>query len=256
MRKIEFKEKGLSTLGARKIWFDDTVQRLNAEGRGELLGEFGAEDLILSVMQSGEYKLSGFGLSTQFDDDMVLIEKWNPDKPLSAIYYDGEKKLFMIKRFLADKSSKAVRFIPEGEKVNLELVTSEWRPRVQVSFRKQKGEEQAKVDEINVEDFIAVKGLKAKGNVLTKDTVNTIDLLEPLPYEEVVKEEPELSVAEEEPEVESAENVVNLPLDVEVVVNEAASEPEQTEEAKPKEPKPAPKKPDVPPTTEGQLDLF
>ena len=129
LRKIEFKEKGLSTLGARKVWFDDTVQRLNADGRGELLGEFAPEDLILTVMQSGEYRLSGFGLSTKFEDDMILIEKWNPEKPLSAIYYDGDSKVYMIKRFLADKSTKPVRFIPgRGEskpRVGLNLIGSQ-----------------------------------------------------------------------------------------------------------------------------------
>src|SRR5690606_29948227 len=87
--KIELKEKGVSTLAARKIWFDDTVQRLNSEGRGEFLGEFGAEDKILTIMQSGEYQLTGFDLFTKFDEDMIVIEKWNPKKPITAVYFDG-----------------------------------------------------------------------------------------------------------------------------------------------------------------------
>lgn len=184
VRKIEFKEKGLSTLGARKIWFDDTVQRLNADGRGELLGEFAPDNLILTVLQSGEYKLTGFDLSTQFEDDMILIEKWNPEKPLSAIYWDGEKKVYMVKRFLVEKSDKKVLFISESDDSRLELVTSDWLPVIQVNYRKRAGEDAGKIEEVRLEEFIAVKGLKAKGNRLTADTVNTIDLLEPLPYEE------------------------------------------------------------------------
>jgi topoisomerase-4 subunit A len=183
IRKIEFKEKGLSTLGARKIWFDDTVQRLNADGRGQLLGEFAAEDLILTVMQDGHYKLSGFDLSTQFEDEMILIEKWIPEKPLSAIYWDGEKKVFMAKRFLLEKSDKKVLFIPEGDDFRLELVSSDWLPVIQVNYRKRAAEETGRAEEFRLEEFIAVKGLKAKGNRLNTETVNTIDLLEPIPYE-------------------------------------------------------------------------
>jgi len=183
VRKVEFREKGLSTLGARKIWFDDTVQRLNADGRGELLGEFGPEDLILTVMQSGEYKLSSFDLSTQFEDELLLIEKWIPEKPLSAIYWDGEKKVYMAKRFLVERSDKKVLFIPEGDAFRLELVSSDWLPVIQVNYRKRAAEETGRAEEVKLEEFIAVKGLKAKGNRLTTETVNTIDLLEPLPYE-------------------------------------------------------------------------
>ena len=188
LRKIELKDKGLSTLGARKIWFDDSVQRLNADGRGELLGEFHPEDQILTVMQNGEYRLLGFGLSTQFDDEMILIEKWNPEKPLSAVYYDEIKKVYMIKRFLVEKNSNAVRFIPEGEEFRLELAVSDWKPNIQLNFRKKSGEEEAGTQEIDVFEFIGVKGLKAKGNLLTKETVNSIDTLEPTPYEPPVQE--------------------------------------------------------------------
>ncbi len=183
IRKIEFKEKGLSTLGARKIWFDDTVQRLNASGRGQLLGEFAAEDLILTVMQDGHYKLSGFDLSTQFEDEMILIEKWIPEKPLSAIYWDGEKKVYMVKRFLLEKSDKKMLFIPEGDDCRLELVSSDWLPVIKVNYRKRAAEEVGRAEEFRLEELITVKGLKAKGNRLTAETVNTIDLMEPIPYE-------------------------------------------------------------------------
>src|SRR5690554_1016446 len=99
VHKIKLKEEGTSTLSARKIWFDDTVQRLNTEGRGELLGRFKADQKILTVTQSGHYKLVEPSVSTHFESDLILIEKWNPQKPLTIIYYNGEKEDFYVKRF-------------------------------------------------------------------------------------------------------------------------------------------------------------
>lgn len=260
LRKIEFKEKGLSTLGARKIWFDDTVQRLNADGRGELLGEFAPEDLILTVMQSGEYRLSGFGLSTQFEDDMILIEKWNPEKPLSAIYFDGDSKTFMIKRFLVDKSSKPVGFIPEGENMNLELLSSDWKPMIQINFRKQKGEDEAKSEEINVEEFIAIKGLKAKGNTLTKDSVNTIDALEPIPFEPPATKPspPEDDGEKEAEEAADSEESTTVELEIESTPNPKAEAPKTAEPEASKENSKTDKldTPSKDGSDEGQLGLF
>ncbi|MGE0561687.1 MAG: DNA gyrase/topoisomerase IV subunit A [Flavobacteriales bacterium] len=185
--KIELKEKGVSTLSARKIWFDDTVQRLNTDGRGDFLGEFKATDKILTIMQSGEYQLTGFDLFTKFDENMIVIEKWNPKKPVSAIYYDGDKKQYNVKRFLVESTNNKVLFITEHPDSFLELVSTDWKPQIQLNFAKDKGVERAS-ETISLEDFIAVKGLKAIGNRLTTYKVKNIDLLEPLPFEEVVEE--------------------------------------------------------------------
>ncbi len=263
LRKIEIKEKGLSTLGARKIWFDDTVQRLNADGRGELLGEFAPEDKILTIMQTGEYKLLGFDISTQFDDDMILIEKWTPEKPLSVVYFDSDKKIYMIKRFLVEKSTKGVSMLPEGEENQLELVTSDWKPIIQINFRKMPGEDEATVEEINVEEFIAVKGLKAKGNQLTKDTVNTIDLLDPIPYEPPTPEgqEPPTDDGddgdEEKEDEEAADSEESTTVELEIE-NPSAQEPLKKEEPNPENPKKedSPKGPATNGSSEGQLGLF
>lgn len=264
LRKIEFKEKGLSTLGARKIWFDDTVQRLNAEGRGELLGEFAPEDKILTMNQQGEYKLLGFDLSTQFDDDMILIEKWNPEKPVSAVYFDSDKKVYMIKRFLVEKSTKPVEFVPEGDENQLELVTSDWKPRIQINYRKKPGEDEAQSEEVNVEEFIAVKGVKAKGNILTKETVNTIDLLNPIPYEPPTKEgdnddeekPPSDDGSKEAEEATDSEESTTVELEVE---DTTAKEEKPKAEKKEEKKESKPKKDDTPPPAnggDGQLGLF
>ena len=203
VNKILMKDAGVSTLGARKVWYDDTVQRLNSEGRGELLGDFKAEDKILTAYQSGEFRLSGFGLSTRFDEDLILMEKWNPNKPLSAIYLDGDKKQYYIKRFLVEGADKKTLFITEHENSVLETLSSDWMPQFQINFSKVKGKEK-KPELINVESFISVKRFKALGNRLTTHKVKSIDMLEPLPYEE--HQEEEMSKADDGIS-EQAENV-------------------------------------------------
>ena len=181
--KIELKEAGVSTLAARKIWFDDTVQRLNSDERGEFLGSFKAKDKILTIMQSGEYQLLGFDLFTKFEEDMVVLEKWNPEKPVSAVYFDGDKKEYFVKRFLVEPTDKKVSFITEHENSQLEIVSTDWLPQIETTFSKVKGKQKDN-EIVTLEEFIAVKGIKAIGNRLTTHKVKNIDLLEPLPYEE------------------------------------------------------------------------
>jgi len=183
IKKIELKEKGISTLKPRKIWFDDTVQRLNVDGRGELIGEFRGEDKLLIITQSGTIKTILPELTTHFDEDMIVLEKWLPKKPISAIYYDGEKERYYVKRFLIENENKEEIFISEHQKSQLEIVSTDWIPRAEVIFSKERGKDQKENIEINIEEFIAIKGIKALGNQLTTDKVKQINLLEPLPYE-------------------------------------------------------------------------
>ncbi len=190
IKKIELKEKGISTLRPRKIWFDDTVQRLNVDGRGELLGEFRPNDRLLIINQSGKLKTIIPELTTHFDEDMVVLEKWHPKKPISAIYYDGEKERYYIKRFLIENENKEEIFISEHEKSQLEIVSTDWRPVAELVFAKVKGV-QKENQTIDMEQFIAVKGIKALGNQLTTDKLKQVNLLESLPYEEPVEVVPE-----------------------------------------------------------------
>jgi topoisomerase-4 subunit A len=183
IKKIELKEKGVSTLKPRKIWFDDAVQRLNVDGRGELIGEFRGEDRILIINQSGVVKTIVPEITAHFDDDMIVLEKWIPKKPISAIYYDGEKERYYVKRFVVENENKEEVFISEHEKSQLEIVSTDWRPMVEVVYAKSKGKDAKDSQIVNLEDFIAVKGIKAIGNQLTTDKIKQINLLEPLPYE-------------------------------------------------------------------------
>ncbi|SFN68181.1 topoisomerase-4 subunit A [Bizionia echini] len=183
IKKVELKEKGVSTLKPRKIWFDDTVRRLNVDGRGDLVGEFRGEDRILIIRQSGLVKTIVPEVTTRFDDDMIVMEKWIPKKPISAIYYDGEKERYYVKRFLVENESREELFISDHENSQLEIVSTDWKPMAEVEFVKERGKDRKDNMEVNLDEFIAVKGITALGNQLTKDKVKQIDLLEPLPYE-------------------------------------------------------------------------
>ncbi|MDE3740360.1 DNA gyrase/topoisomerase IV subunit A [Maribacter polysaccharolyticus] len=199
IKRIELKEKGVSTLKPRKIWFDDVVRRLNVDGRGELLGEFRGEDLLLIVNQKGIAKTILPTLTARFDDDMIILEKWNPNKPLSAIYWEGEKERFYVKRFVIEHENKEDLFISEHPKSYLELVSTDWRPVVEVEFTKPRGKDAKPNLTVELEDFIAVKGIKALGNQLTSEKVKNINLLDPLPYEEPKTQETnEMEVVDEE----------------------------------------------------------
>ncbi|MBG6061203.1 topoisomerase-4 subunit A [Flavobacterium sp. CG_9.1] len=182
IKKIELKEKGISTLLPRKVWFDDTVQRLNVDGRGELLGEFRPSDKILIVSQNGKIKVITPELSTHFDEDMIVLEKWIPKKPISAIYYDGEKERYYIKRFLVETENKEESFITEHPSSHLEIVSTDYRPVAELIFTKVKGVQKENMT-VDIESYIAIKGFKALGNQLTADKLKQVNLLESLPYD-------------------------------------------------------------------------
>ena len=206
VKKIEFKEAGVSTLKPRKIWFDDAVQRLNVDGRGELLGEFKAEDKILIATQSGKIKAVTPDLAMHFEDDMIVLEKWKPNKPISAIYFDGNKERYFVKRFLIEAPNKEEVFISEHDKSKLEIIATDYRPMAEVVFSKRSLENV----EVNFEEFITVKGIKALGNQLTVEKIRTVNLLESLPYEEPEEEKVEdIEVNEEEEVIDDV-----LPLEV------------------------------------------
>lgn len=203
VKRIELKEKGVSTLKPRKIWFDDVVRRLNVDGRGELLGEFKGDDLLLVINQKGVAKTFLPVLTSHFDDDMIVLEKWIPEKPISAIYWEGEKERFYVKRFLIENENKEELFISEHPKSYLELVSTDWRPMIEIEFPKPRGKEAKENESVDIENFIAIKGIKALGNQLITEKVKNINSLEPLPYEPVIPEKTEDIEVVDEQAVES-----------------------------------------------------
>ena len=230
VRKIELKSAGISTLSARKIWFDDNVQRLNVDQRGELLGEFKAEDKILTIHQSGEIELKSFDISNHFDEDMVLIEQNNPKKPVSAVYFDGNKQAYYVKRFLVENTMSRFSFITDNENSQLEVISTDWRPQVEIVFVKEKGKDR-QTEIINIEEFIAVKGEKALGNKLTSKKVKEINLIDSLPYKEVIDQEVELI----EEIIEVAEKPIEVKTEIELEITNEPEVKESSKEVKPED---------------------
>ncbi len=185
VKKVDLKEEGHSTLAPRKIWFDDTVRRLNADARGTLLGTFKGDDKILTINAQGEAKLVSFELSNRFDDEYLILEKWNPDQPITCIYFDGEKQIYFIKRFLLDNNTNVQHFMPSDHpKSFVENIVVANNATAEINFAKVKGIEK-ETEIINIDEFIAVKGIKAIGNQFIKDKIKSINITIPETEEEI-----------------------------------------------------------------------
>ena len=237
VKRIDLKESGVSTLGARKVWYDETVRRLNGEGRGEFLGSFNPDDKIMAIHSDGVYVLTGFDFSTHFDDKMISVEKWDAERPLSVVYYDGEKEDWFVKRFLPEASSKPVSFISEHEASRLGFATSLYHPRAIIKYnRRFKNTRDREDDVIDVRDFIAVKGVKALGNKLSS-----------LPVTEVVLDAPNQEL-EEVTALEIAASVEETAVDVVEEADESPQEQPQVSEPS--------NDVDPPVSEDGQASLF
>jgi topoisomerase-4 subunit A len=246
IKRIELKEKGVSTLKPRKIWFDETVQRLNVDARGELIGEFRGEDRILVISQSGIVKTIVPDITTHFSDDMIVLEKWVPNKPISAIYFDGTKEKYFVKRFLIENENKEEVFISSHASSTLEIVSTDWRPVVEITFAKDRGKERRPNQMIDIEQFIDVKGISAQGNQLSRLKVNQIDLSEPLPYEA-----PEEVHADELEVVDEKVVTTNTVIDISDEISSTTNAVESSET-----PTPTENKEDSTGDSEGQITLF
>ena len=178
VHKIALKEKGLSTLGGRKIWFDDAVFRLNVDGRGNLLGEFSSDDKILVITKNGFFRHTGFDLSNHFEDNILIIEKFRPGKVYSVVYWDAGQKFYYVKRFMIEESEKPQCFINEDPESKLISITEVEYPRLEIKFG---GKHKNRDNEIiEVAEFIGVKSYKAKGKRLTSYMVDNIHEIEPV----------------------------------------------------------------------------
>jgi len=197
IKKVELKEKGVSTLKPRKIWFDESIRRLNLEERGTLLDAFKGEDNLLIATVEGTIRAVKPELTLHFDDNVSHIEKWIPSKPLTAVYFDPEKERYFMKRFLLEQTDKEDSFIKEGGE--LLFLSTEWRPVLKIEFEKPRGKDVPAPLVVNAEEFISVKGFKALGNQLTDKKIKTVELEEALAYEEVEDQNPmEIEVENDE----------------------------------------------------------
>jgi topoisomerase-4 subunit A len=197
VHKINLKEKGVSTLGGRKIWFDEDVCRLNVDGRGKFLGEFGGDDKILIITKRGIFRTSNFDLSNHFEDDILIIDKFVEHKVFSVVYFDGMKNYYYLKRFVIDSSEKEQIFIKEHPDSKLVSITEVEYPRFEISFGGKNKDRKSEI--VEVAGFIGVKNFKAKGKRLSNYQVSNIEELEPVVKKEGVKEEIEETPSELEP---------------------------------------------------------
>jgi topoisomerase-4 subunit A len=178
VKKIVLKTKGVSTLSGRKIWYDDILKRLNADGRGKYLGEFDGDDKILTVLGSGVYELTSFDLNNHFDDKMILIEKYKPEKVYAAIHVEGKTKNYLVKRFAFENTAigKQTSIISDEGGSKLVLITGATQPVVKVIQLKGK-EQTPETIEVDLTSLIDVKGMKAMGNRLSQLPVKSVELL-------------------------------------------------------------------------------
>jgi topoisomerase-4 subunit A len=158
------------------------VQRLNVDARGELLGEFSGEDKLLVVRQNGILKTISPEITTHFTEDMIVLEKWVPKKPISAVYFDGVKEKYFLKRFLIENENKEELFISENKNSFLELISTDWKPVIELVYNKERNKDKKENNNINIDEFISVKGIKAQGNQLTSSKIKQINLLDSIEY--------------------------------------------------------------------------
>ena len=189
VHKISLKEKGLSTLGGRKIWFDDAVLRLNVDGRGLYLGEFSADDKILVITKDGFFRIAGFDLSNHFEDNYLILEKFRPEKVFSAVYWDADQKYYYVKRFAIEISEKPLCFINDNPESKLVSITEVEYPRFEIHFGGKHKDRDAEI--IEIAEFIGVKSYKAKGKRISSFMVDNILEIEPVVKKETPEPEPE-----------------------------------------------------------------
>jgi len=282
VKKIVLKSKGISTLSGRKIWYDDILKRLNADSRGKYLGEFDGDDRILTVFSNGVYELTSFDLNNHFDDKMIIIEKYNPEKVYSVVHYDGKSKNYMVKRFAFENIALGRQTSIISEEAGSKMLIISGASQAIIKVEQLKGATKTpETVELNLADLIDVKGMKAMGNRLSAHVVQSVTLMtEHDDAEDVPDPEPESVIDTEiiiaradkklpdvEPETISVEDEEELPGESATPVEppkpietpkESVKSFEKSEESKPEkpmEPTPPPKKVDFEITNPDDIDM-
>ncbi len=204
---ITLGQKGVSTLSAINIYFEESVMRLNTDERGTLLGAFKEDDKIITLYKSGNYRITGFELNTHFDDDLGIIKKWNKKQIITAVYYQKKEDKYFIKRFVPDTFNKKIDFIPEDGASSIIGISLDYLPQIKVVYREKKAEEDS-VDIISCADYVEPMSFRARGKRISFPNIKKVTFLEPLPYDEP-EEEPEEEVEEiDESQIESVDDAI------------------------------------------------
>ena len=179
IQRISLKSKGISTIGGKDIWFDTDVNRLNEEGRGDHLGQFSGDDKILAIFKDGTWCTTSYDMSNRYQGDLLRIEKYDENKIYAALYFDGPSKQFYIKRFSFPVNDNApASFIPEGKGTYLADSSADKHPQFMVTFTGR--QEHREPEKFDAEEFIAKKGITAKGNRCHRYDVLKVEFIEPL----------------------------------------------------------------------------
>ncbi len=252
--KIVKKEEGVSTLGAMDIWFDESVKRLNTDERGKYLGAFSKEEKIFTLLASGDYKIYNFDLTNHFEEDLLLIEKFDAHKIVSALYIDANTKTPYLKRFIPEIVDKKINFIGDSAKAKLLDFSLDYKPLIKVIIKSAKGNQTLNID---VDEFIGVKSFKAKGKRLTSDKLVSSTWLEPIDsiYPAIEQEvepdtfEKDILIEEEEETVKEESKSIELEIDIDeehIIIEEKPKEIEN---------KPPEDKGDIDTSDDGQIVL-
>lgn len=201
VHRIGLKSHGHSTLGGRKVWFDSDVNRINYEEHGRYLGEFNDEDAILVVLDNGEFYITNFDANNHYEDNIQVIEKWNAEKVWTAVLFDADNQGYAyVKRFLMEATKRHQNYLGENAENKLVLLSDVFYPRLKVTFA---GHDSFRdTIEIDVDEFIGVKGFKAKGKRISTYQIGTIEELEPTRFPEK-NETPDDETGNEEEEIEN-----------------------------------------------------
>ncbi|MCL2168162.1 MAG: DNA gyrase/topoisomerase IV subunit A [Lentimicrobiaceae bacterium] len=200
VRKIEIIAKGVSTLSAINIYFDPIVMRLNSDERGDLLGDFKEDDKIISIYKSGNYRITGFDLSTHFENNLTIIKKFNTQQPITVIYENIKEEKFYMKRFIPELTDKKIVFLGDEKNLKTILISYDSFPQIEVEYFEKKPENTEKTI-ISCADFVEIMSIKARGKRIGYKNIVEIIPLNPLPEIEV------LDVEEGNSEVEIKETI-------------------------------------------------
>ena len=211
IQKIQLKSKGISTIGGKDIWFDEDIQRLNEDGRGTLIGQFNTGDHILAIFKDGTYYTTSFDLSNRYQGELLKIEKLDVNKTYTVLYYDKSVSSFYVKRFSFDVSDNtAVSFISEAKGSYLVAISEDKHPQFEITFGGK--HEHREAEAVDAEEFIAKKGLQAKGKRVSAMDVKSVKFIEPIhrPEDDIIPEESEAENQAGEIDNSDIEEIIDL----------------------------------------------
>lgn len=183
VRKIELSEKGVSTLSAINIYYDSSVMRLNTDERGELLGAFKENDKIITIYSNGFYRITGFELTTHFDDTLTVISKYNSKKPVTVIYKNVKEEKTYMKRFIPELTDKIIEFLSDDKTIQILHILYDYQPQIEVEYFT-KNPEEIEIIQISCVEFVELMSIKARGKRINNGVIKEIRVLDPIPYEE------------------------------------------------------------------------